>query len=53
MIEKIKKREASEKKRYKKYYNYDYHNKKNYTHVIDTTNLTIEEEVDELIKIIK
>lgn len=39
MIEKIKKREESEKKRYKQYYGVDYSDKKLYNFVIDTTRL--------------
>jgi len=39
-ISNIKKREASEKKRYKKYYGVDYMDKKLYTNVVNTTKLT-------------
>ena len=42
-IKKINKREESERKRYKKYYNIDYCNKELYDLVIDTTFLTVEE----------
>ncbi len=53
MIEKIKTREESENKTDKKYYDYDYHNSKNYTHVIDTTNTNIEGVLKEILNIIK
>ncbi|MBI2548809.1 nucleoside monophosphate kinase [Candidatus Woesearchaeota archaeon] len=44
----IKGREASEKKRYQKYYCLDYTNKKNFNLVLDTTNLTIQQTIDKL-----
>jgi len=53
MLKKIDEREESERKRYKQYYDYDYHDKKNYTHVIDTTNLQIDDVLDEALKIIQ
>ena len=53
MIKKIKKREDSERKRYKKYYGYDYHDKKNYDYVIDTTHLDVNEMLDEVFGIVK
>lgn len=52
-MSKIKKREESEKKRYKKYYGVDYLDKKLYNHVIDTTNMTPEQVVGKIIKFIK
>ncbi|OIO64090.1 hypothetical protein AUJ83_00225 [Candidatus Woesearchaeota archaeon CG1_02_33_12] len=52
-IEKIRIRLESDKLRYKKYYNLDIFNKKSYDYVIDTTNLTIKEVVDKIIKKIR
>ena len=52
-IEKIRMRFESDKLRYKKYYNLDILNKKNYDYVIDTTNLTIKEVVDKIIEKIR
>ncbi|MFH1642593.1 MAG: (d)CMP kinase [Nanoarchaeota archaeon] len=49
MIKKINEREKSERKRYKKYYDYDYQNKTNYNLAIDTTNMTVEEMVQEIL----
>ena len=49
MIKKINQRENSERKRYKAFYGFDYHDKKNYDAVIDTTNLTIQQVVDEIL----
>lgn len=37
------KRRQSDTKRYKKYFNIDVYDHKNYDHIVDTTNLTIEE----------
>lgn len=50
LIQQIKKRRACEIKRYKKYYNVNIHDKKNYDLYLNTTNMTIEEEVVFLIK---
>ena len=52
-IEKIRKRHESDKVRYKKYYNLDVFNKKNYDYIIDTTNLTIKDVVDKIIEKIR
>lgn len=52
-IEKIRKRRESDKLRYKKYYNLNVFDKKNYDYVIDTTNLTIEEVADKIIEKIR
>ena len=52
-IESIKKREESEKKRYKKYYGVNYLDKKLYNYVIDTTHLPINEVVDKIIRMIQ
>ncbi|GAG16314.1 unnamed protein product, partial [marine sediment metagenome] len=52
-IEKIKQREQSERKRYKELYNVDYYDKKLYDLVIDTTNLSIKEVVEKIIKAVK
>lgn len=40
LVKKIKQRQTSEIKRYKQYYNLNYHDKKNYDLIIDTSNLT-------------
>lgn len=52
-INNIKKREGSEKKRYQKYYSVDYLDKKLYNFVIDTTKLTPEQVVNNIIKFVK
>jgi cytidylate kinase len=52
-IEKIKERHESDKIRYKKYYNLDFFDKKNYDYIIDTTNLTIREVADKIIEKIR
>lgn len=49
----IEKRELSEKKRYKEYYGVDYHNRKLYDYIIDTTNLSPQEVVDKVVEIVK
>lgn len=49
----IRKREESEKKRYKRYYGVDYLDKKLYNCVIDTTNLSPNQVVDNIIKFVK
>ncbi len=51
--ENIQTRHASEKKRYKEYYNLDPDNKTNYDLVIDTTNITPEQVIDKILKFIK
>ena len=48
----IKKREESEKKRYKKYYGVDYTDKKLYNCVIDTTKLSPEDVIIQILKFI-
>ena len=53
MVKKIKQREESEQKRYKKYYAFDAYNKKNYDFVLDTTNIGIDEVLEEMLKVIK
>ena len=45
----IKQREQSERKRYKELYNIDYHDKKLYNLMIDTTNLSINEVVEKIV----
>lgn len=50
-ISNIKKREESEKKRYKQYYNVDYTDKKLYTHIINTAPLELKEVVDKIVGI--
>lgn len=52
-LENIEVREASEKKRYKEYYGVDYHDKKLYDFIINTTSLSAEEVVGEIIKSIQ
>lgn len=49
----IKKREASEMKRYKEYYGIDYSDKKLYNYIIDTTKLKPDEVVDKIISFVK
>ena len=51
-INNIKKRELSEKKRYKKYYGADYCDKKLYNYIVDTTNLTPKQVVKKIIKFV-
>ncbi len=53
MVEKIKKREESEKKRYRQYYGVDYADKKLYNLIIDTTNLVPSEVVEKIVKFVK
>ena len=50
LTKKIKKREQSERKRYKKLYNVDYYDKKLYDLIIDTTNLNINGVLEKIIK---
>lgn len=52
-IANIKKREASEKKRYQKYYGVDYTNKKLYNHIIDTTKMTPNEVVNRIVGFVR
>ncbi len=52
-ISNIEKREASEKKRYKQYYNVDYSDKKLYTCVINTEPLGLNEVVGAIVSIVK
>lgn len=49
----IQKRIQSDKLRYKKYYNIDSYDTKHYDIVIDTTNITIQETVDQILEQIK
>lgn len=51
-LEKIKKREASERKRFLEYYNLNHHDKSNYDLVIDTTNIPAEEVAQKIINYI-
>jgi len=53
LAKKIKQREESERKRYKKLYNVDYCDKSLYDLIIDTTNLSISEVVEKIIKAAK
>src|SRR3989338_2637266 len=50
MIDQIRKREESEKKRYKQYYGVDYSDKKLYNLVIDTTKLSPDEVVERIME---
>ena len=50
LVKKIRQREKSERKRNDKLYSVDYHDKKLYNLIIDTTNLGIKEAVDKIIK---
>ena len=53
VLNNVKKREESEKKRYKKYYGVDYLDKKLYNFIMDTTKLTPEEVVEKIMKFVK
>ena len=52
-IKKIKRREESERKRYREYYNVDYYKRDLYDFIIDTTNLNIDEVINKTIKLLK
>lgn len=49
-IKKIKKREDSERKRYKEYYNVDYYKKGLYDLVVDTSDLSVDEVIEKIIE---
>jgi len=49
LIKKIKQREQSERKRYENLYKIDYYDKNLYNLMIDTTNLSIEEVIEEIV----
>jgi cytidylate kinase len=53
LTKEIQKRKESEIKRYKKYYGINYHDRKNYDIYLDTTNMTLKEEINSLMKEIK
>ena len=53
LIKKIGEREDSERKRYRKYYNMDYCNRKLYDEVIDTTKIDAKAVVEKIIKLAK
>ncbi len=53
MVKKIKKREESERKRYKEYYKIDCYKKSLYDHVIDTTNLSVDGVLEKIMQIVK
>ena len=53
MISKIRRREESEKKRYKQYYGADYFDKKLYNFVIDTTNLNPNQVVEKIMVFVR
>lgn len=50
VIRHIKERESSERKRYKKYYDVDYYDKKMYNLIIDTSIISVKEVVDRIVK---
>lgn len=52
ILSSIRKREESEKKRYKQYYGVDYSDKKLYNFVIDTTNLAPDEVVEKIVEFV-
>ena len=52
-IENIKNRERSEAKRYEEYYGFDCYDQSKYDIIIDTTNLSVEKVVDEIISKVK
>jgi len=49
----LKEREESDIMRYKKYYNLDVSDENNYDLVIDTTHLTIEQTVENILEYLK
>jgi CMP/dCMP kinase len=49
----MEKREESERKRYKQYYDVDYTDKKLYTHVVDTTTLGVEGVLSQILSFVK
>ena len=53
MMEKIKLREDSERKRYMKYYGIDYHEKRFYDYWLNTDKYSIEECADKILEYIK
>lgn len=53
MVEELKKREESEQKRYKNYYNFEAYDKSKYDLVIDTTNKKPEEIVREILDFVE
>lgn len=53
VIKANKARMASDKRRYKKYYNIDCYDKKHYDFVIDTTNLTADKTVEKILLFLK
>ncbi|PIP18031.1 MAG: hypothetical protein COY82_00255 [Parcubacteria group bacterium CG_4_10_14_0_8_um_filter_35_7] len=53
VLESIRRRIASDRKRYKKYYNLDVYDSKHFDFVIDTTNLTLEETKERVYKFVK
>ena len=53
LIKNLKAREESENERYRRYYGLDCYDKSNYDTVIDTTNLTVEEVVNNIYSLIR
>ncbi len=53
LAKKIQERKNSEIKRYQKYYGINHHDRKNYDIYLDTTHMTVKEEVDYLMKEIR
>jgi CMP/dCMP kinase len=52
-ITNIEKREESERKRYRQYYNVDYSDRKLYTHVINTEPLSLQQVVERIVGIVE
>jgi len=50
IVEKIKAREQSERKRYKQYYDVDYYDERLYDLVVNTTSLSVEEVVNKIVE---
>lgn len=53
MLKSLAKRAKSDAYRYRKYYNIDVHDKKHYDYILDTTNLNVEEVLQNILKEIK
>lgn len=53
LAKKIQERKDSEIKRYKRYYGINHHDRKNYDIYLDTTNMSLKEEIEYLMKEIK
>ncbi len=51
VLKSMRERKQSDIKRYKKYYNIDVYDKKNYDYVLDTTNLSVKEVFDKIYRL--